>query len=154
MICLHRKKRKSVNYEKKQNMSRSASVDADIGRAGMSKKNKKSTKNHKEGPLETTGSNNSVNLKETASIGIQVNLIKSTSSPNLIRKHDSNEKVYETMEIDIEGQNNGKSNPVKEKNEPKISCTGKRDSNVSRRASSTSSNNRKESGAFSHDSML
>jgi hypothetical protein len=52
-------------------------------------------------------------------------------------------------------QNNDKSNPIKEKNEPKISSTGKRDSTVSRRASSTSSNNRKESiGAFSHDSML
>ena len=150
-----KEEKESFNYEKKQNMSRSASVDADIGRAGINTKNTKTTKYNNKSSSETTGSNTSVNLKETASIGIQVNLMKSRSSPNLIRKHDSNEKVYDTMEIDIDEQNNDKSHPIKEKNEPKMSSTGKRDSTVSRRASSTSSNNRKESiGAFSHDSML
>jgi len=150
-----KEEKESINYEKKQNMSRSASVDADIGRAGVTTKNTKSTKHNKKSSSETTGSSNSINLKETASIGIQVNLMKSTSSPNLVRKPNSNEKVYEAMEIDIEEQNNHKSHPVKAKKEPKISSTGKRVSNASRRSSSASSNSKKESiGAFSHDSML
>merc|ERR1719510_1167233 len=124
-----KEERETINYEKKQSMSRSASVDADIGRTGLAQNNNtNAVKHNKTGCSDNSGSSHSVNSKETASIGIQVNLMKSTSSPNLIRKHNSNEKVYETMEIDIEEQNNDKSNPIKEKKEPKISSTGKRDS--------------------------
>ena len=94
-------------------MSRSASVDGDLGRASLSTKNNKSTKSSGNGGSGNTGSNCSVNLKETASIGIQVNLMKSTSSPNLIRKHNSSEKVYETMEIDIDQENHDQSYHVK-----------------------------------------
>merc|ERR1712110_1182564 len=111
-----KEEKETINYEKKQSMSRSASVDADIGRTGLAQNNNtNATKHNKTGCSDNSGSSHSVNSKETASIGIQVNLMKSTSSPNLIRKHNSNEKVnIETMEIDIEKEVNEKCTAIKE----------------------------------------
>merc|ERR1712110_707896 len=111
-----KEEKETINYEKKQSMSRSASVDADIGRTGLAQNNNtNAAKHNKTGCSDNSGSSHSVNSKETASIGIQVNLMKSTSSPNLIRKHNSNEKVnIETMEIDIEKEVNAKCSAIKE----------------------------------------
>ena len=137
-------------------MSRSASVDADIGRAGLVKNPNKTAKSNINDRTENTGSSNSVNSKETASIGIQVNLMKSSSSPNLVRKPNVNEKIIETMEIDIEQEIVQKSPQISEKKEQKTSTAGL-DSPASRKTSCASNNNnsRKEStGAFSHDSTL
>ena len=152
-----KEEKESKNYEKKQSMSRSASVDADIGRAGLAKNANKTTKSTINDRSENTGSSNSVNSKETASIGIQVNLMKSSSSPNLVRKPNVNEKLIETMEIDIEQEIIQKCPNIYEKKEQKISSTINKDSPAPRKTSCISSNSkeRKEStGAFSHDSTL
>merc|ERR1712051_251071 len=152
-----KEEKETINYEKKQNMSRSASVDADIGRTGLAQNNNtNAAKHNKTGCSDNSGSSHSVNSKETASIGIQVNLMKSTSSPNLIRKHNSNEKVHETMEIDIEKEINEKCTAIKEEavlNTP--AASEKSDKVILRRSSNASGQNRKEStGSFTHDSML
>ena len=153
-----KEEKETINYEKKQSMSRSASVDADIGRTGLAQNNNtNAAKHNKTGCSDNGGSSHSVNSKETASIGIQVNLMKSTSSPNLIRKHNSNEKVnIETMEIDIEKEINEKCSAIKEEavlNTP--TASEKSDKVILRRSSNASSQNRKEStGSFTHDSML
>merc|ERR1711997_885183 len=153
-----KEEKETINYEKKQSMSRSASVDADIGRTGLAQNNHtNATKHNKTGCSDNSGSSHSVNSKETASIGIQVNLMKSSSSPNLHRKPNSNEKIIETMEIDIEQEIAEKCPKISEKKERKISSSINVDSPVSRKTSSTSTNNnnRKESiGAFTHDSTL
>ena len=153
-----KEEKETINYEKKQSMSRSASVDADIGRTGLAQNNNtNAAKHNKTGCSDNSGSSHSVNSKETASIGIQVNLMKSTSSPNLIRKHNSNEKVnIETMEIDIEKEVNAKCSAIKEEAVTNTTTTSeKSDKVILRRSSNASSQNRKEStGSFTHDSML
>jgi len=144
-----KEEKETINYEKKQSMSRSASVDADIGRSGLDTNSTKAAKNNRNGVSENSGSSSSVNSKD---IGIQVNLTKSTSSPNLVRKQSSNEKFFETMEIDIDQVKQGKTDDAKEKRERKMSSTRKPDSTVYRRSSCTSNNSKKDS--FSHESML
>ena len=144
-----KEEKETINYETKQSMSRSASVDADIGRADLGTNNTKAGKSNRTGGSENIGSSSSVNSKD---IGIQVNLTKSISSPNLVRKQHSNEKVYETMEIDTDQIKQTRTDTAKEKREPKISTTRKIDSPVYRRSSSSSNNNKKDS--FSHESML
>ena len=149
-----KEEKETINYEKKQNMSRSASVGANIGRTFLVTNTSKAKKDTN-GSSKSAGSSGSVNSKETASIGIQVNLTKSISSPNLTRKQNSNEKVYETMEIDIDRGITDQQHQSEAENKQKLFSTEKLISSVSRRSSSTSNSSRKDSkGAFTHDSML
>jgi len=80
--CKQKEEKNNLNYETKQSMSRSASVD------GINNRNNNNNNN-----------NNNNQKLETAEVAVQVNLTKCTSSPEILRKKVQEENTENVLSV-------------------------------------------------------